>query len=193
MSVQFISLIITLVITGFTIPLLLSRIKMMSLNYHKINLGHYEKVKELCGRDATNNLCELRIALEAFTSKELTPVEIEWFIYTPGAFKYLKKFGKCLKYLDIDVRNNKFVWSEKFQTPKSKRLEQLKIFMIYLVTGVLGVSLILAHETIYETLGIVLSIVIQSFSTLLCLSALACLWVLNIIGESKQLLKVEIS
>jgi len=193
MSLQLTSLIITLLVTGFTIPLLLSRIKMMSLNYHKLNLGHYEKIKELCGKDARDNLCELRVALAYFTNKKLTPVEIEWFIYIPGAFFYLKKFGRCLKYLDIDTNENKFIWSAKFQSRTSRFFEQLKIFMVYLVTGTFGVSIILAYETLYKVSGIVPTIFSLVIAVILCGAAFLSLWALNIIGDSKQLLKVEMS
>jgi len=164
----------------------------MYLSYHKLNLGHYEKIKDLCGKDARDNLCELRVALAAFTNKDLLPVEIEWFIHTPGAFKYLKKFGRCHKYLDIDLKNNKFIWIEKFKSTNSRIWEQLKLFMFYLISGTVGVAIILGYDNIYNKSGIILTIFIQIFAVFLCIAAIVFLWITNIIGDSKLLVKTEI-
>jgi len=189
---QIISLVVTLIVSGFSITLILSKFKGMSLSYHKLNLDHYEKMKALCGRDANEKLCELRVALVAYTNKPLLINEIEWFIHVPGAFTHLKKFGKCHKYLGIDILNNKFIWSEKFQTRKNIIIEQFKVFFFYVILGTLGVFIILSYEFIYNLLGIIPAIFSQVFALFLCGGALSFLRVLDVIGDSKQLLKVEL-
>jgi hypothetical protein len=149
-------------------------------------------MKALCGVDARDNLCELRVALAAYTNKEFMPFEIEWFIYTPGAFKFIKKFGKCNKYINIDIENNRFIWAEDFQSYKDRLLEQVKIFMLYLFVGTIGVSLLLSVQNIYNRIGLIPTIFTQIFAVIFCCIAIVFLWHSNVITDSKQLIKTEI-
>lgn len=55
---------------------------------HK-RIEYYKKLQELCGKDANTNLAEILVILRVFTRAHLTNKEIEWFIWTPGAFRFL--------------------------------------------------------------------------------------------------------
>lgn len=192
MSVKLISLISTLIIAGITIPLLLSRIKMMSLKYHSLNFEHYEKLRKLCGRDAKNNLSGLLVALNGVTKSELEPKFIEWFLYSPGAYAYIKRFGNCTKYLTIDTDNNKFIWCEKFDQSYFRNRERLSIFLMYTLSGTVGIVPLLSYELVLQYLGFIPTIFIFIFCSLLLFLALILLSSLTKIDDAASLTKVTI-
>lgn len=192
MSIELVSLISTLIIAGITIPLLLSRIKMMSLKYHSLNLELYEKLVKLCGKDAKANLSCLLVALTGVTKSKLEARYIEWFLYTPGAYAYIKKFGKCEKYLTVDFLTNNFIWVEKYNTKWGRGIQRIKIFVFYIITGTLGLLPFLYYKLIYELFGGLPTIFVLVFSALLLVFSGMLLWTLTLIDDAKNLTKIKL-
>ena len=193
MSIELISSVLALIISGVTIPFLISRIRMTSLKYHTLNLEHYEKLRELCGRDANENLSTLLVALNGVTKRELEPKFIEWFLYTPGAYRYIKKFGICKRYLSIDIDSNKFIWNTKYVERKSRWKEQASITLLYTFCGTLGILPIISYELLFEHVGTIPTIFAFVGSVLLLILAVALLFSLTLIDDAARLIKTDVN
>jgi hypothetical protein len=192
-SIEFIKAFVALIISGITIPFLITRIKITSLKYHTLNLEHYEKLRQLCGKDANENLNTLLVALNGVTKRALEPKFIEWFLYTPGAYCHIKKFGLCKKYLTIDIVSNKFMWNSKYAQRKNRWKEKASIFLLYTFCGTLGVLPLISYEPLIAKLGIIPSIFAFLGSILLITLATALLYSLTIMDDAAYLIKTEVN
>ena len=193
MSIEFIRAFVALIISGITIPFLITRIKITSLKYHTLNLEHYEKLRQLCGKDANENLTTLLVGLNGVTKKALEPKFIEWFLYTPGAYCHIKKFGLCKKYLTIDIVSNKFMWNSKYAERKNRWKEQASIFLLYTFCGTMGILPLISYEPLLAKLGIIPSIFAFSGAILLITLAIALLFSLTIMDDAARLIKTEVN
>lgn len=166
---------------------------MTSLKYHTLNLEHYEKLRKLCGKDANENLSTLLVALNGVTKRALEPRFIEWFLYTPGAYCHIKKFGVCKKYLSIDIENNQFIWDKKYVERKNRWKTQFSIFLLYTFCGTLGILPIIAYEPLLEHLGFIPAIFAFVGSFLLLILAFALLFSLTLMDDAARLIKTEVN
>ena len=188
MALQIISLIFTLI----TIPLLISRIKMMLLKYNALNFEHYEKLKELCGTNANDNYSALLVALNGISKVNLEPKFIEWFLYIPGAYYYIKAFSKCTDYITIDIENNRFVWREAFKNKKDRMIRRLWMFLLYVFVGSIGVIPFTVYDAIYQQIGLETTLMILSFSGLILLLAIILLMKIYSFEDASKLTKKNI-
>ncbi|WP_053910223.1 hypothetical protein, partial [Pseudoalteromonas sp. SW0106-04] len=134
-----------------------------SQKYKKVEL--YRQLQKLCGTDASANLPEILVILHLFTRAHLTNKEIEWFIWTPGAFRYLSEYGRKIELVDIDYGNDTFKWRGKL-SDGLRRLGCIAVLSIlYFVTGVVGIVLYqLAYK--YFSLDSFLSVIITIISVI---------------------------
>ncbi|WP_298439238.1 hypothetical protein [uncultured Ferrimonas sp.] len=193
MPIELISSFLALIISGVTIPFLISRIRMTSIKYHTLNLEHYEKLRQLCGKDANENLSTLLVALNCVTKRALEPKFIEWFLYTPGAYCHIKKFGMCKKYLSIDIESNKFIWNTKYVERKNRWKTQISIFLLYTFCGTLGISPLIAYELLLKQLGLIPAMFAFVGSILLLILAAGLLFSLTLMDDAARLIKTEIN
>lgn len=121
----------------------ISRVHVSSNKQGYKRIEYYQKLQELCGKDANTNLAEILVILRVFTRAHLTNKEIEWFIWTPGAFRFLSEYGRKIELLDIDYENNTFVWRGKFKYWYRRFGLALVMALLYLISGITGASLIL--------------------------------------------------
>ncbi|WP_105265140.1 hypothetical protein [Pseudoalteromonas sp. T1lg76] len=144
----------------FAIVLAVSRIyiELSSQNYKKVEL--YQRLQQLCGRDANNNLSEILVILRLFTSAHLTNKEIEWFIWTPGAFRYLPEYGRKYEFIDIDYEKNTFKWRGKFGSSLERYAFLALLFIAYFIFGVGGVIFVQ-----FASMDIVDNVYIEFFLT----------------------------
>ncbi|WP_105258888.1 hypothetical protein [Pseudoalteromonas sp. T1lg88] len=125
----------------FAVALAISKIHidLSSQNYKRVEL--YQQLQKLCGADANTNLSEILVILRLFTRAHLTNKEIEWFIWTPGAFRYLQEYGKKIEFIDIDYEKDAFKWREKFNSGWSRFGRFISLSFFYSITGVAGAIL----------------------------------------------------
>lgn len=152
MSIELIISLLGVILSVITIPFIISRMRMSSFKYHSLNLEHYEKLRDICDRNANDNLSTLLVALNGVIKKNLEPTLIEWFLYTPGAYFYIKKFDKCKRYISIDISNNKFIWNSKFKESKNRLKERILMFSVYTAFGTLGILPFIIREKNFRKL-----------------------------------------
>ncbi|WP_157813601.1 hypothetical protein [Pseudoalteromonas spongiae] len=121
----------------------INRIQSSFLTQGHKRVEYYQKLQALCGSDANNNLAEILVILRVFTRAHLTNKEIEWFIWTPGAFRCLPEYGKKIELIDIDYKNNTFIWRGKFKYWYRRLGLAMSLCLIYLITGIASASFIL--------------------------------------------------
>ncbi|WP_411992530.1 hypothetical protein [Agarivorans sp. DSG3-1] len=131
-------------IIGGVLGLIYIIYRMKALSFAN-GMKHFEVFKalqQLCGSDARDNMPSIRVALSCVTSRDLSSKEIEWFLYTPGAFRYLKRYGKFKRYIDIDFDKNLFKFVDRYSTRKSRWIEAAKLVSIYAVTASIGIMMV---------------------------------------------------
>lgn len=171
------------------IPLLVSRIRTSSITYQSINLEHFEKLRELCGNDARANLAQLKVGFGSIIKGHLTPKEVEWFLYIPNAYSYLKKYDGCSRFLEIDTYNHKFIWRDKYSTKFSRISMKLILFLLYMVLVTVGVYIFIALDNLFSLFGLALSILFVGVGIIfIFLGAIALLFNLKM-GDAKELTK----
>ncbi|PAJ73338.1 hypothetical protein CJF42_16230 [Pseudoalteromonas sp. NBT06-2] len=155
---KLVSALISIILFGIGFPFMLSRWKVSSIQLNSINLEFYEKLKELCGTNAKNNLPTLLVAIQDYAKCELKPFEIEWFIHIPGAFRLLKKFGSCKKFIEVDKELNLLRLKDKYSTKKNRMIERGKVFFIYCLLGTLGGLGLFSSSLMYSLFGVLTTI-----------------------------------
>ncbi|WP_022946231.1 hypothetical protein [Pseudoalteromonas ruthenica] len=139
-SVAFIGKVVVVLVGIASIIGVVSRVYLShsSQNYKRVEL--YQQLQKLCGTDANTNLSEILVILRLFTPAHLTNKEIEWFIWTPGAFRYLPEYGRKIDFIEIDYENASFQWRGSF-SQRRKLLRTLAWFLaIYGVVGTVGAT-----------------------------------------------------
>ena len=157
-----------------SIAFTLHKLKLGGFSFEVKKYDYFERLQVICGSNASNNLVNLRVAFRCITTRELTPTEMEWFLYTPGAYKFLRRYGKSQRFTSIDIASNRFIWNKKLGTKKLRLIELTQILAIYTSTGMFGLLCILNADSISSFLelkflygayaiGILLSIISSFF------------------------------
>ncbi|MBS3796142.1 hypothetical protein [Pseudoalteromonas sp. BDTF-M6] len=138
-SVVFIGKVVVILVGIASIVGVISRVYLghSSQSYKRVEL--YQQLQKLCGRDASTNLAEILVILRLFTRADLTNKEIEWFIWTPGAFRHLQEYGKKIEFIDIDYEKDSFKWRGKFDSSLKRNAFLSFLFIAYFTLGVVGV------------------------------------------------------
>ncbi|WP_017221302.1 hypothetical protein [Moritella dasanensis] len=179
--------------------LVLGGVISLSFTLHKLKLGgfsfkvqkydYFERLQLLCGSDASINLVNLRVAFRCVTTRELTPTEMEWFLYTPGAYKFIGRYGRSQRFTSIDIVSNRFMWNEKLLTKKLRRIELIKILAIYTSSGTFGSLCILKGGDISSFLGFDFTYASYAIGGILSIMALVFLYLSLIYQDSEYLIK----
>lgn len=109
------------------------------------------KLQKLCDKDARDNLAAIRVGLNSYTKRELTPKEIEWFVYTPSAFSYLKSYGRQTRYVSIDTDLNRFVYKSNVDSRIKRFKESGTLLFLYVVFGTAGAFLVDTNPPLLES------------------------------------------
>ncbi|MCG7542875.1 hypothetical protein MHM93_01605 [Pseudoalteromonas sp. MM17-2] len=134
-----------------------------SQNYKKVEL--YRQLQKLCGTDASTNLPEILVTLRFFTRAHLTNKEIEWFIWAPGAFRYLPEYGRKIEFIEINYETNSFKWRSKFTSAWCRLWALTLMFIGYFIAGVLGVVLLMLVWKYFDFNGAI-QVILLSFLAL---------------------------
>ena len=184
--------IISIILFGIGFPFMLSKWKVSNIQLTSTNLEFYEKLKSLCGTNANYNLPTLLVAIHDYAACELKPEEIEWFIHVPGAFKFLKRYGKYKKYIEINKNPNSIKLSIKYSSKRKRVKERIKIIIFYGLTGIIGGFGFLSTPMINSNFGTVSAIVCLGASILLIILALFLLLELTKIDDAVRLVNEKI-
>lgn len=161
------------------------RIKETAFKYHASTFELYEKLKELCGRDANENYPALLVGLNTLSKKQLSPAQIEWFIHCPNAFLFLKRFDAGRRYINLDMTNNCFEWQMKLNMYSL----QVIVYLLYVLMGTLGTLGVVNFVHISERIGLELAMILAACSIVLILFAVLLLRESNIISDAWSLVK----
>jgi len=91
----------------------------------------FREMQEICGTDARKNLPVLIEGFQTVTHRYLNSREIEWFLYFPGAFTNIGMYGDGRKYVELDVKENRIIYKEKFRSKKRRVLEHFILLGSY--------------------------------------------------------------
>ncbi|MUK90865.1 hypothetical protein GNP80_00150 [Aliivibrio fischeri] len=110
----------------------------------------YKELWDLCGSDATKNLAKMRMLFKVLAPINLKVKEMEWFIYTDGAMHYIKQYSRLNKFVSIDFNQNRFCFSSEYDTARKRAIVGIKFLLLYVISGIIGVTLILSIDIYYE-------------------------------------------
>ncbi len=151
---KFISILVTLLIFIIGLPLLVSRVKEVTLKHQVLSLDFYMKLKQLINEGFDKNYSTLLVAVYGYAKCELKQYEIQWFIDTPGAFKLLKRYATCRRYLMVCKNLKIIVFKTKYSRKRDRLLERLKLFSLYFIFSILGIVILALCLYFYSWLGI---------------------------------------
>lgn len=186
--IQEIATVISIVVSVAGVVALVHRMLLQSLASEIKQFELFLKMQELCGTDARHNLAAIRVAIACFTKRELTATEIEWFLLVPGAFSFLRVYGKLQRYVTVDFTNNRFVFKSQFDSKKKKIIEWSKLIGLYVISGTLGVMLIITVPIILKTGDLNPWIGLHIMGYFLCLIAIFLLYMGTKLDDAKRLI-----
>ncbi|PKG78248.1 hypothetical protein CXF80_07905 [Shewanella sp. Actino-trap-3] len=99
----------------------------------------FKEIKELIEINEPLNYSTACVALGCLVKRELSLLEIKWFINTPNAFKYLYSFSQQGQYIKISNDGKSFVFKEKYVSWKSRLFEATKLFSLYSLLAFVGI------------------------------------------------------
>ena len=149
---KFISILVTLLIFIVGLPLLVSRLRVTTLKHQVLSLDFYMKLKTLIEDDFEKNYSTILVALYGYTKCELNQYEILWFIRTPGAFKLLRQYTSCRKYLMVCEKSKVIKLNATYQKKKPRLVERLKYLGLYLLFSLLALIVSISSLYFYSTL-----------------------------------------
>lgn len=167
----------------------------MVLQTEASNIKQFElflKVQELCGIDARKNLAAIRVALACITKRELTTKEIEWFLLIPGAFFYLRRYGKVSRNVSVDYCNNGFKFKSEFDSKTKRFIEWSKLVSLYLVSGTSGLMLIWAVPAVLNTGTLNPWVGLHILGYISCVLAVISLFMGIKLDDSKRLIREKL-
>ena len=176
-----------------SIAFTLHKLKLGGFSFEVKKYDYFERLQLLCGNDASNNLVNLRVAFRCITTRELTPTEMEWFLYTPGAYKFLSRYGRSQRFTSIDIVSNRFIWNKKLLTKKLRLIELIKMLAIYASTGTFGLLCILDADSISFDLELNFTYGVYAIGGILSLISLAFLYLSLVYQDSEYLIKDTLS
>ncbi|MBU1308995.1 MAG: hypothetical protein KKE30_05625 [Gammaproteobacteria bacterium] len=190
--IQELATVISIVVGIAGVVALVHRILLQSMVSGMKQFELFRQLQELCGSDARNNLAAIRVALTCFTKRELTTTEIELFLLVPGAFSFLRSYGKLRRYVTIDFNSNEFVFKPEFDSKRKQMIEWGKLVGLYLTSGTLGAMLVLAVPITLNTgkLNPWGSLHIAGY--FLCLVAIFLLFMGMKLDDAKRLVKKKL-
>jgi len=118
---------------------------------------------------------------------------MEWFLYTPGAYKFLRRYGKSQRFTSIDIANNRFIWNKKLETKKLRLIELTQILAVYTSTGTLGLLCISNADSISSFLELKLLYGTYAMGILLSIISLFFLYLSLVYQDSGYLIKDKLS
>ena len=108
------------------------------------------KLKTLIEEDFEKNYSTILVALYGYTKCELSQYEILWFIRTPGAFKLLRQYSSCRKYLMVCEKSKVIKLKVAYREKKPRFVERLKYFGLYLLFSFLALSVSISNLYFYS-------------------------------------------
>lgn len=147
---KLISILVTLLIFIVGLPLLVSRLRVTTLKHQVLSLDFYMKLKTLIEEDFEKNYSTILVALYGYTKCELNQYEILWFIRTPGAFKLLRQYSSCRKYLMVCEKSKVIKLKVAYREKKPRFVERLKYFGLYLLFSFLALSVSISNLYFYS-------------------------------------------
>ncbi|MCQ8891601.1 hypothetical protein NQT72_19125 [Pseudoalteromonas carrageenovora] len=147
---KLISILVTLLIFIVGLPLLVSRLRVTTLKHQVLSLDFYMKLKTLIEEDFEKNYSTILVALYGYTKCELSQYEILWFIRTPGAFKLLRQYSSCRKYLMVCEKSKVIKLKVAYREKKPRFVERLKYFGLYLLFSFLALSVSISNLYFYS-------------------------------------------
>ncbi len=136
------------------LPLLVSRVRETTLKHQVLSLDFYVRLKSLVDDGFDKNFPTLLVAVYGYVKCELKQHEILWFVNTPGAFKLLKKYASCRRYLMICDSLKVIVFKTKYLRRRNRLLERFKLFTLYFIFSLLGFITIVISFYFYSWLGV---------------------------------------
>ncbi|MFG7353189.1 hypothetical protein ACGMNB_19650 [Shewanella oncorhynchi] len=176
---------------------ILAAIAGLSLTTHTLisnklsnRIKEYEIYKELSGLlkkgASCQNLASMLVALSCIISRELTLDEIRWFVQTPSAFRHIKDYSAQANYLKISDDSSGFSYKEKYTHKKTRWLEIVSLFGLYIVLGVIA-AVIFVYGNLSQ-LQTPLLIFLYGFGAISAFLALVFLKLLIAFSDTKRMI-----
>ena len=145
---------VTLLIFIIGLPLLISRVREATLKHQVLSLDFYIKLKLLIDEGFDTNYSTLLVAVYGYAKCELKQYELQWFVDTPGAFKLLKRYASCRRYLMICNSLKVIDFKPKYSRKRNRLLERFKLFTLYFIFSLLGLAILALSFYFYAWLGV---------------------------------------
>lgn len=189
---KFISILVTLLIFIVGLPLLVSRLRVTTLKHQVLSLDFYMKLKTLIEDDFEKNYSTILVALYGYTKCELNQYEILWFIRTPGAFKLLRQYTSCRKYLMVCEKSKVIKLKATYQKKKPRFVERLKYFGLYLLFSLLALIVSISSLYFYSTLIVPFLFFALVIAVFFLVTAFYCLNKSTKVDSAEKLVKVTL-
>ncbi|KPH95633.1 hypothetical protein AMS58_05420 [Pseudoalteromonas porphyrae] len=189
---KFISILVTLLIFIVGLPLLVSRLRVTTLKHQVLSLDFYMKLKTLIEDDFEKNYSTILVALYGYTKCELNQYEIQWFIRTPGAFKLLRQYTSCRKYLMVCEKSKVIKLKATYQKKKPRLVERLKYFGLYLLFSLLALIVSISSLYFYSTLIVPFLFFALVIAVFFLVTAFYCLNKSTKVDSAEKLVKVTL-
>ena len=189
---KFISILVTLLIFIVGLPLLVSRLRVTTLKHQVLSLDFYMKLKTLIEDDFEKNYSTILVALYGYTKCELNQYEILWFIRTPGAFKLLRQYTSCRKYLMVCEKSKVIKLNATYQKKKPRLVERLKYLGLYLLFSLLALIVSISSLYFYSTLIVPFLFFALVIAVLFLVTAFYCLNKSTKVDSAEKLVKVTL-
>lgn len=189
---KFISILVTLLIFFVGLPLLVSRLRVTTLKHQVLSLDFYIKLKTLIEDDFEKNYSTILVALYGYTKCELNQYEILWFIRTPGAFKLLRQYASCRKYLMVCEKSKVIKFKATYQKKKPRLVERLKYFGLYLLFSLLALIVSISSLYFYSTLIVPFLFFTLVIAVFFLVTAFYCLNKSTKVDSAEKLVKVTL-
>ncbi len=189
---KFISILVTLLIFFVGLPLLVSRLRVTTLKHQVLSLDFYMKLKTLIEDDFEKNYSTILVALYGYTKCELNQYEILWFIRTPGAFKLLRQYTSCRKYLMVCEKSKVIKLKATYQKKKPRLVERLKYFGLYLLFSLLALIVSISSLYFYSTLIVPFLFFALVIAVFFLVTAFYCLNKSTKVDSAEKLVKVTL-
>lgn len=121
-----------------------------------VHTERYRFLKELigdCNTLSKNREFAIQYALQAFCRMPLPASDAIWFVECPGAFQHLKRYGRALRYLNIDKSESCFRYMERYTKRKTIVKEYVQVIVGYVFFGFLGLYLLLKSPYWFKSYG----------------------------------------
>jgi len=189
---KFISILVTLLIFIVGLPLLVSRLRVTTLKHQVLSLDFYMKLKTLVEDDFEKNYSTILVALYGYTKCELNQYEILWFIRTPGAFKLLRQYTSCRKYLMVCEKSKVIKLNATYQKKKPRLVERLKYLGLYLLFSLIALIVSISSLYFYSTLIVPFLFFALVIAVFFLVTAFYCLNKSTKVDSAEKLVKVTL-